>query len=139
MKPLLALLLAACSHWAVAGPDYQNVPPGLQKALHGNGIKSAQMGQGVLRLQVNKPEVSELVYATFVFHSICGDQWRHPAQFADYGLKRVEMLNADASQGFAFDARGDVCVQMGQLGKNYRSFIGQYSAVCTSAGCPPLR
>ena len=51
------------------------------------------------------------------------DQWRHPAQFAEYGLQRVEMLNADASQGFAFDASGDVCERMGKMGQKYRELI----------------
>ena len=64
-----------------------------------------------------------MVYASFVFHSICREQWIQPATILQYGLQRVEMLNADASQGFAFDARGDVCEQMGQLGKNFRTFI----------------
>jgi hypothetical protein len=29
-----------------------------------------------------------------------------------------------------------VCEQMGQLGKNYRSFIDQYTVKCTAGVCP---
>ncbi len=136
MKPLLALLIAAAFPLAFASTDFKNVSPPLQKALHGNALKAAQLEDGVLRLTTSKPEVSELVYATFIFHSICGEQWVNPQQFVQFGLKRVEMLNADGSQGFAFDARGDVCEQMGQLGKNFRSFIAQYTVKCSAGTCP---
>lgn len=137
MKALLTtLMMAAACPLALANTDFKNVPPPLQKALHGNALKSAHMEDGVLRLHTSKPEVSELVYATFVFHNICGEQWMNPQQFVQFGLKRVELLNADGSQGFAFDARGDVCEQMGQLGKNFRSFIGQYTVKCTAGACP---
>ena len=136
MKKMLALLLAAASTLAFANTEFKNVPVPLQKALQGNSLKTAQLESGVLRMQTSKPVVSELVYATFVFHNICGEQWMNPQQFVQFGLKRVELLNADGSQGFAFDARGDVCEQMGQLGKNFRTFIGQYTVKCTAGACP---
>jgi hypothetical protein len=136
MKSLLALLLAAACPLAMANPDYKNIPPSLQKALHGTPLKSAAFETGVLRLTMDKPEVSELVYATFIFHNICREQWVNAQQFSQLGLKRVELLNRDGSQGFAFENRGDVCEQMGQLGKNYRSFIDQYTVKCTAGVCP---
>lgn len=136
MKSLLPLLLAAAAPLAMANPDYKNVPPPLQKALHGTALKSAHFETGVLRLAMDKPEVSELVYSTFVFHNICRVQWVNAQQFSQFGLKRVELLNRDGSQGFAFENRGDVCEQMGQLGKNYRSFIAQYTVKCTTGSCP---
>lgn len=136
MKATLALLMAAVSTFAMANTEFTDVPAPLQKALHGNALKTAKLGNGVLQLQTVKPEVSELVYATFIFHNICGEQWMNPQQFAGFGLKRVELLNANGSQGFAFDARGDVCQEMGKLGKNFRSFIAQYTVKCEKGGCP---
>lgn len=136
MKHVVALLLCAASTLAVADTEFRNVPPTLQKALHGSAIKTAQLDGGVLRAQMDKPEVTELVYSTFVFHNICAQQWRHPQQFAAYGLTRVELLNAGATQGFAFDARGDVCADMGQMGKNFRSFIAQRTVACAAGTCP---
>jgi hypothetical protein len=107
-----------------------------QKALRGNALKSVQLDNGVMRLQMDKPVVTELVYSTFIFHNICAEQWHNPEQFAKLALTRVELLNATGAQGFAFDARGDVCVQMGQLGKNFRTFIGQRTVQCEAGTCP---
>ena len=88
---------------------------------------------------MDKPEVSELVYSTFVFHSVCSQQWRHPQEFAGLGLTRAELLNATGTQGFAFDARGDVCAQMGEMGKNFRTFIAQRTVACAGGSCPAPR
>ena len=131
---LLALVACATTTLAWANPDFKNVPPSMQKSLH--GISAAQFDGGVLRAQMNKPEVTELVYNTFVFHNICAQQWHDPAQFARLGLTRVELFNAAGTQGFAFDARGDICQRMGQMGQNYRSVIQQRTAVCSSGQCP---
>ena len=136
MKKLLALLVGAACTLAMADTEFKNVPVPLQKALRGNALKTVQLDNGVLRLQMDKPAVTELVYATFVFHNICAEQWHNPEQFAQLALKRVELLNATGVQGFAFDARGDVCEQMGQLGKNFRTFIGQRTVPCESGTCP---
>jgi hypothetical protein len=136
MKKVLALLIGAACTLAMANTDFKNVPPHLQKALRGNALKTAHLNNGVLRLQMDKPEVTELVYGTFIFHNICAEQWHHPADFAKLGLTRVELLNATGAQGFAFDARGDVCEQMGQLGKNFRTFIAQRTVPCDAASCP---
>lgn len=136
MKPLLALLLAASATCALAEPNFDKVPAVLHKPLLGNGLQSAQMNdQGVLRLQMNKPQISELVYSSFVYHSICAEQWRHPKEFAQAGITRVQLLNADASQGFAFDASGDVCARMGQMGQKYRDLIGPRTSACSASGC----
>lgn len=135
MKTLSALLLAAAPALALAQPQFTNVPEGLHKPLLGNGLKSAQMHQGVLRLQVDKPQLSELVYSSFIFHSICAGQWRNPQQFASYGLARVEMLNASGAEGYAFDARGEVCAQMGRMGQNYRQLIAQHTTPCQAGAC----
>ncbi|MCE1249162.1 MAG: hypothetical protein LWW82_00335 [Comamonadaceae bacterium] len=136
MKPLLALLLAAASTLALAEPNMDQVPNVLRKPLLGNGLQAAQMNdKGVLRLQMGKPQVSELVYSSFIFHSICAEQWRHPKEFAQAGLTRVELLNADSSQGFAFDASGDVCERMGQMGQKYRELIGPRTSACSAKSC----
>ena len=103
------------------------------------GGEEFEAAPGVLRAQLNKAEVTELVYQTFVFHNICAREWYEPQQFASLGLARVELLNAKGDQGFAFDTRGNVCTEMGRLGKNFRTFISQYTVACTASGCPPQR
>jgi hypothetical protein len=136
MKKLLALLISAACTLAMADAEFKNVPAPLQKALRGNALKTVQLDNGVMRLLMDKPVVTELVYSTFIFHNICAEQWHNPEQFAKLALTRVELLNATGAQGFAFDARGDVCVQMGQLGKNFRTFIGQRTVPCEAGTCP---
>lgn len=139
MKYLVALLACAASTLALADTEFKNVPPLLHKSIQHGGVTAAQFDGGVLRARLNKGEVSELVYGTFIFHNICAKQWHEPQQFASLGLARVELLNAKGDQGFAFDARGEVCAEMGKLGKNFRTFIGQYSVACTGGSCPPQR
>ena len=70
MKALLTtLMMAAACPLALASTDFKNVPPPLQKALHGNALKSAHMEDGVLRLlaapqfkidAVNSPQLRRL-------------------------------------------------------------------------------
>lgn len=139
MKYLVALLALATSTLTLADTGFKNVPPLLHKSLKSGGVTTAQFEGGVLRAQVNKPELSEAVYDTFIFHNICARQWHEPQQFAGLGLNRVELLNATGTQGFAFDARGEVCAEMGKLGKNFRSFIAQYTVACTAGSCPAQR
>ena len=136
MKKLLALLIGAASTLALAAPEFKNVPAPLQKSLAHHGLKTAQLDNGVLRLQMDKPEISELVYSTFIYHGFCAEQWRSPERFAGVPLSRVELLNTNSTQGYAFEVRGDVCVQMGQMGKNYRTLISQHTVKCDGGTCP---
>ncbi|MBS0390821.1 MAG: hypothetical protein KGM60_11295 [Comamonadaceae bacterium] len=139
MKSILAILLFAAASLALADTEFKTVPPLLQKSIKAGGVSEAQFDAGVLRARVKKPELSEAVYAGFIFHNICAKQWFEPAQFAAMGLSRVELLNAAGTQGYAFDARGEVCAEMGKLGKNFRSFIAHYTVACTAGSCPPQR
>lgn len=139
MKHLIALLACAASTLALADTEYKNVPSLLHKSIQAGGVRVAQYDGGVLRARLGKNEVSELTYSGFIFHNVCAKEWFEPQQFAQLGLSRVELLNAAGNQGFAFDARGDVCTEMGKLGKNFRSFIAQYTVACTAEGCPPQR
>lgn len=133
-------ILAVCVLWCAqcAAVVFDNVAPALQKALGHSSLKSAQMQKGVLRVVLTKPELTELAYLTYIYHDICAHQWRQPAEFAQWKLERVEVFNASASQGYAFDARGSVCAEMGQMGKNYRGFIQQRTKACTAGNCPAL-
>lgn len=132
---LAALVLWAGNAMAV---EYSNVDASLQKALGHTSLKAAHMNNGVLRVQLAKPDVSELTYYTYVYHDICAHQWRQPEVFAQWKLQRVEVFNDSAAQGFAFDARGSVCADMGQMGKNYRTFMQQRTQVCQAGTCPKM-
>jgi len=98
MKYIVALLACAASTLALADSEFKNVPPLLHKSIQHGGVTAAQFDGGVLRAQLNKAEVTELVYQTFVFHNICAREWYEPQQFASLGLARVELLNAKKVQ-----------------------------------------
>ena len=140
MKKILVCLLGATCALAFAETQFKNVPEPMHKPLNNHGLKTAQLDQGVLRLQTNKPAVSELAYASFIYHGICAEQWRNPERFATLSLKRVELLDAAGAQGFAFDANsgvsGDVCTQMRLMGQNYRTLIQQHTVQCSAGVCP---
>ena len=140
MKKWLVLCASAACTLAFAGVQFTNVPEPMHKPLNNHSLKTAQFdSKGVLRVQMNKPVVSELVYATFIYNGICAEQWRNPERFATLALTRVEVLDAAAAQGFAFDASGDICEQMGQMGKNFRALIAGRTVACTTGSCPQPR
>lgn len=139
MKKWLALLICAASTLAFAGVEFKNVPETWHKSLSNHSLKTAQLDKGVLRLQMNKPAVTELVYSGFIYNGICAEQWRNPERFATLALTRVELLDNSGAQGFAFDARGNICEEMGQMGKNYKTMIGERSVACNAGVCPAPR
>lgn len=120
---------------AFAGTELTNVPEPLNKSLRSEGTKSAAMDGGVLRVVLNKPVLSELAFFTFIYHDVCAEQWRKPEPFAKMGLKRVEVLDAAGTDGFAFDGDTATCADMGQMGKNFRTFIGQRTSKCEAGRC----
>ena len=140
MKKLLVLLIGAASALACTAMEFKNVPAPMHKPLSNHGLKAAQLDNGVLRLQMDKPVVTELMYSSFIFNGICAEQWRNPERFATLSLKRVELLDAAGAQGFAFDANsgvsGDVCTQMRLMGQNYRTLIQQHTVQCSAGVCP---
>lgn len=140
MKKWLALLISAASTLAFAGVEFKNVPEAMQKPLSNHTLKTAEMDKaGMLRLQMDKPVLSELVYSNFIVHGICAEQWRNPERFASWALTRVEVFDASAAEGFAFDARGDICEQMGRMGQKIKPLVDQRSVVCQAGVCPPAR
>ena len=137
MKKWLAFLISAASTLAFAGVEFKNVPEPMHKPFSNHKLKTVELDKGgLLRVQMDKPAVSELVYSNFIIHGICATKWRNPERFATLDLTRVELLDANATEGFAFDARGDVCVQMGQLGKKFGAFIAQRTVPCEAGVCP---
>lgn len=139
MKKLIACLLAGVCTAAVAGLEFKNIPENLQKPLQGNALTQAQMDeQGVLRLHMGKPVISELEYTNFIFQGLCAEQWRNPQRFASWAITKVELLNEQGQQGYAFDARGDVCEELGhsgQAGQNYRKKITERTVTCQQGRC----
>ncbi len=120
---------------AYAGTELKKVPEPLGKTLGSHGTKSAAMEGGTLRVVLDKAALTELTYFTFIYHSICAEQWRSPETFAKMGLKRVEVLNAGGTDGFAFDGDAATCAAMGQMGMNYRTFISQRTTPCAAGRC----
>lgn len=137
MKNWLVWACACFASVAFAGPVLTNIPEALNHSLRSEGTKSAVMDAGVLRVVLNKPELSELAFFTFIFHDICAEQWRKPELFAKTGLKRVEALDAGGATGFAFEGDAATCAEMGQMGKNFRTFIAQRTTPCEAGRCGP--
>lgn len=135
MKNGIAWICGCFASVVFAGPVLTNVSEPLSHSLRSDATKSAVMDAGVLRVILNKPTVSELVFYTFIYHDICAEQWRKPEQFAKAGLKRVEVLDAGGATGFAFDGDAATCAEMGQMGKNFRTFIGQRTTQCEGGRC----
>lgn len=135
VKKWIAWGLGCMAVAAFAGAELSKVPAPLNQSLASHSTKSAAMDGGVLRVVLNKPALTELAFFTFIYHDICAQQWRQPESFAKMGLKRVEVLNAAGADGFAFDGDAAVCADMGQMGKNYRTFIGQRTAKCEAGRC----
>lgn len=135
VKNWIALGWGCMAMVAIAGTELKNVPEPLNKSLVSHGIQSAAMDGSVLRVVLNKPVLTELTYFTFIYHGICAEQWRSPQTFAKMGLRRVEVLDAAGAAGFAFDGDSATCADMGQMGKNFRTFIGERTTKCEAGRC----
>lgn len=132
---MAAMLAWAVGSAAVAAP-LAGIPEPLGSYLGMHQVKQASMKDGLLRVQLDKTDVSELTYFTFIYHGICAEQWRKPAAFNAMGLQRVEVFDAAGAKGFAFSGGDAVCAEMGNLGKKYGDFIRQRSTVCQAGQCP---
>lgn len=139
MKKWMACLLAGVCSFASADLVFKNVPQDLEVPLQGHALTLAEKdAQGVLQLHSSKPVISELEYNNFVMHGICSHQWRNPARFASWNLSTVQLWAADGQKGYAFDASGDVCEQLGkfgQPGQNYRKLVAERTTVCQQGQC----
>ncbi len=134
-KTMLVCLFAGTTAAALAAAPFAGVPEPLGKSLGMHSVQSATMQGGVLRVQLNKPVLTELTYYTFVYHGICAEQWHSPTAFKQMGLKRVEVLDAAGVQGFAFDGDTSTCAEMGNLGKKFGVFIGERTTRCDAGQC----
>ncbi|MDT8992280.1 hypothetical protein RQP54_15515 [Curvibacter sp. APW13] len=134
-KRLFAALLLSAAWSAQASAPLSGVPEPLGSYLGAHQVKQAAMKDGVLRVQLEKADVSELSYFTFIYHGICAEQWRKPAAFNAMGLKRVEVFDAAGAKGFAFDGDSAICAEMGSMGMKYGDFIRQRSTACQAGKC----
>lgn len=135
MRKMVVWMLCCSAVLAWAGTDFKNVPALLEKSLGMHSVKNAAMEAGVLRVALHKTTLTELTYSTFIYHGICAEQWRSPEKFAKYGITRVEVLDAAGAAGFAFDGDAATCADMGQMGKNFGTFIGQRTSKCAAGQC----
>lgn len=134
-KWIASLLLLLATTTVHAGVELKNIPDLLQTSLRNNSVKAAIMDGTVLRVELDKPTVSELVYSSFIVHAICAEQWRKPEKFSKLDLTRVEVLDAAGTQGFAFDGNAAACAEMGGLGVNFGVFIGKRTVKCDAGTC----
>jgi len=129
------MVLACATAGASAATSFAGVPVPLGSFLGMHQVKEASWKNGVLRVQLQKAEVSELVYYTFIYHGVCSEQWHKPEAFNKMGLARVEVLDAAGAKGFAFDGDAAVCAEMGSMGKKFGDFIGGRSSRCEAGAC----
>lgn len=132
---ILSMALACTALGASAATPFAGVPEPLGSSLGMHQVKAASWNNGVLRVQLEKKEVSELVYYTFVYHGVCAEQWHKPAAFNKMGLVRAEVLDAAGAKGFAFDGDAAVCADMGNMGKKFGNFIGERTTRCEAGQC----
>lgn len=131
----LSMVLACATAGASAATTFAGVPEPLGSTLGMHQVKAASWKNGVLRVQLQKNEVSELVYYTFVYHGVCSEQWHKPEAFNKMGLVRAEVLDATGAKGFAFDGDAAVCAEMGNMGKKFGNFIGERTSKCEAGQC----
>ncbi|TXH86726.1 MAG: hypothetical protein E6Q78_16465 [Rhodoferax sp.] len=132
---MLSMALACATVGAAAAAPFAGVPEPLGGSLGMHQVKEATWKNGVLRVQLQKAEVSELVYYTFIYHGICAEQWHKPEAFNKMGLTRTEVLDATGAKGFAFDGDAAVCAEMGSMGKRFGNFIGERTSKCEAGAC----
>ncbi|MGF6139827.1 hypothetical protein [Pseudomonas laurylsulfatiphila] len=104
------LLLLASINFAHAEP----VPASIAKQLKPLDIKAVVLTNDVLRVDMNRPRVTEDIYATVV-NNVCTSLILEPGSWGNTDFRRIEVVNSFGAQGRVFTGGAAECRAIGKL------------------------
>lgn len=106
-----AVLLLAAAQVAHAEP----VPASIMKWLKPLEISSVQLEEQVLRVDVNRPRVTEDIYRMVVVDGVCMSLIDQPGSWGKTDFKEIQVVNSFGAQGRVFEGGAAECKAIGKL------------------------
>lgn len=127
----LTLLLLASITVAHAEP----VPTSIAKQLKPLDIKAVELTGDALRVDMNRPRVTEDIYATVV-NSVCTSLILEPGSWDKTDFRRIEVVNSFGAQGRVFEGGAAECKAIGKLTMDEvnQQFLPEHSTLWSAPG-----
>lgn len=106
----LTLFLFASINLAHAEP----VPVSITKQLKPLDIKTVTLTGEALRVDMNRPRVTEDIYSTVV-NNVCTSLILEPGSWGKADFRRIEVVNSYGAQGRVFTGGAAECKAIGKL------------------------
>lgn len=131
MKKVALILLLASINTAHAEP----VPASIAKQLKPLDINSVELDSNVLRVDMNRPRVTEDIYAT-VINSVCASLILEPGSWGKTDFQRVEVVNSFGAQGRVFSGGAAECKAIGKLTMDQvnQEFLPEHTSLWSPSG-----
>lgn len=130
-KIYLSLLLISSIPLASAEP----VPASIAKQLKPLDIKSVELNNKVLRIDMNRPRVTEDIYATVV-NNVCTSLILEPSSWGKIDFQRIEVVNDFGAQGRVFNGGAAECKAIGKLTMDQvnQEFLPEHTSLWSAQG-----
>lgn len=116
MLPVFTASVAGALALYAAIAKGSTLPQDLQKSLKPYAIKDASLQTGVLKVVMDRPVVTWTMYYNIVTWAACAPLWESKAKAWGGGdIKRIEVRNGTAAQGFAFVGGRKECAELGSM------------------------
>jgi hypothetical protein len=127
----LTLLLLASIQTAHAEP----VPASITKQLKPLDIKSVELNSNVLRVDMDRPRVTEDIYAT-VINNVCTSLILEPGSWGKTDFQRIEVVNSFGAQGRVFSGGAAECKAIGKLTMDQvnQEFLPEHTSLWSAPG-----
>lgn len=127
----LTLLLLASITTAHAEP----VPVSIAKQLKPLDVKAVEVTGDALRVDMNRPRVTEDIYATVV-NSVCTSLILEPGSWGKTDFRRIEVVNSFGAQGRVFAGGAAECKAIGKLTMDEvnQQFLPEHTSLWSAPG-----
>ena len=131
MKKIALILLLASINTAHAEP----VPASIAKQLKPLDIKSGALTGEALRVDMNRPRVTEDIYATVV-NNVCTSLILEPGSWGKTDFRRIEVVNSYGAQGRVFTGGAAECKAIGKLTMDQvnQQFLPEHTSLWSAPG-----
>lgn len=125
----LTLFLFASINLAHAEP----VPASISKQLKPLDIKTVTLTGEALRVDMNRPRVTEDIYATVV-NNVCTSLILEPGSWGKADFRRIEVVNSFGAQGRVFTGGSAECKAIGKLTMDQvnQDFLPEHTSLWSS-------
>lgn len=133
-KILLFMIAALFLNAACADP----VPPRLMRNLKGHHIMRASLQKGILKLTTTHAVISHDIYEKIITEGACTVLVNDPEKgWAKARIDRIEVLNQDERQGYAFVDARNTCLALGKIRNESqrKAHFTKQTWICTMEIC----